>query len=181
MVEEFKVAIPDGDFWTQCLFQPLPAIFGQRSAETGGNAMARTPEQETFAYPRIKTWIQTAKGFAATIENGISTGRTWIMRIRVRLQWSATTWEMSISWNKWRRGIILSRLSKTCAQAGSSSHRSMFDKADKRWRKKTKLQRERHIICVLSGMVISTIHILINRLWNSHANIKNNQRWYKLK
>ncbi|RYP61977.1 hypothetical protein DL769_007490 [Monosporascus sp. CRB-8-3] len=39
MVEEFKAAIPDGDFWTQCLFQPLPTLFGQRSAEAGGNAM----------------------------------------------------------------------------------------------------------------------------------------------
>ncbi|RYP39077.1 hypothetical protein DL767_002340 [Monosporascus sp. MG133] len=87
MVEEFKAAIPDGDFWTQCLFQPLPTLFGQRSAEAGGNAMGvehqvhngllfqaaamvRTPEQETFAYPRIMALIEAIKEFAATIENG---------------------------------------------------------------------------------------------------------------
>ncbi|KAI1375604.1 hypothetical protein F4677DRAFT_421859 [Hypoxylon crocopeplum] len=87
MVEEFKAFIPDGDFWTQCLFQPLPKLFGQRSAEAGGNAMGverqvhngllfqaaamvRTPEQEAFAYPKIQAWIQAIKDFAATIEDG---------------------------------------------------------------------------------------------------------------
>ena len=87
MVEDFKTHIPDGDFWTQCLFQPLPKLFGQRSAEAGGNitgvqnqtedgllfqasAMVRTAEQEAFAYPKIKAWIEEIKVFAATIEGG---------------------------------------------------------------------------------------------------------------
>jgi hypothetical protein len=87
MVEEFKAHIADGDFWTQCLFQPLPKLFGQRSAEAGGNvtgvqdqiedgllfqasAMVRTAEQEAFAYPKIKAWIEEIKLFAATIEGG---------------------------------------------------------------------------------------------------------------
>ncbi|KAI0535674.1 hypothetical protein GGR58DRAFT_515197 [Xylaria digitata] len=75
----------DGDFWTQCLFQPLPKLFDERSAAAGGNAMGverqsvddllfqaaamvRTPEQETFAYPKIKAWISAVRGFAATID-----------------------------------------------------------------------------------------------------------------
>lgn len=87
MVEEFKAFISDGDFWTQCLFQPLPKIFGERSAKAGGNAMGverqahngllfqaaamvRTPEQEAFAYPKIKAWIEDVREFASTIEGG---------------------------------------------------------------------------------------------------------------
>ncbi|KAK0625504.1 hypothetical protein B0T17DRAFT_600017 [Bombardia bombarda] len=87
MVDEFKAFIPDGDFWTQCLFQPLPTLFGRRSAEAGGNtmgverqkhngvlfqaaAMVRTPEQEAFAYPKVRDWIAAVREFAATIEDG---------------------------------------------------------------------------------------------------------------
>ena len=87
LVEELKAFILDGDFITQCLFQPLPTLFGRRSAEVGGNvmgvegqeqngllwlavAMVRTPEQEAFAYPKVKAWVQAVKDFAATIENG---------------------------------------------------------------------------------------------------------------
>lgn len=86
MVEELKAFIPDGDFITQCLLQPLPMLFGQRSAEAGGNVlgverhqhngilwlaavMVRTPEQEAFAYPKVKAWVQSVKDFAATTEN----------------------------------------------------------------------------------------------------------------
>ena len=87
LVEELKAFIPDGDFVTQCLFQPLPRLFGQRSVEAGGNvmgvehqsenglllvaaAMVRTPEQEAFVYPKVKAWVQDVQKFAATIENG---------------------------------------------------------------------------------------------------------------
>ncbi|KAG9252672.1 uncharacterized protein F5Z01DRAFT_222314 [Emericellopsis atlantica] len=87
LVEELKAFIPDGDFITQCLFQPLPALFGQRCVEAGGNVMgverqkdngilflavvmAKTPEQEAFARPKIHTWIQQVRAFAATLEGG---------------------------------------------------------------------------------------------------------------
>lgn len=87
LVEELKAFIPDGDFWTQCLFQPLPKLFGERSAAAGGNAMGverqrvdgllfqasamvRTPEQEAFVYPKIKAWLDAVKDFAATIDGG---------------------------------------------------------------------------------------------------------------
>lgn len=87
LVEELKAFIPDSNFITQCLFQPLPAVLTQASAATGGNvmgverqkdngilflavAMVKTPEQEAFAYPKIKAWIQATRDFAATIEGG---------------------------------------------------------------------------------------------------------------
>ncbi|KAK7926906.1 hypothetical protein PG985_003904 [Apiospora marii] len=87
LVEELKSHIPDGDFWTQCLFQPLPVIFGQHSLATGGNAlgvdrqehdgvlflaaaMLKTAEQEAFAYPRVKAWVRAVQDFAQTIEHG---------------------------------------------------------------------------------------------------------------
>lgn len=86
-MEELKAFIPDGDFVTQCLFQPLPKLFGQRSTEAGGNmlgverqehngllflanSMVKTPEQESFAYNKVKAWVQEVKDFAATVENG---------------------------------------------------------------------------------------------------------------
>lgn len=88
LVEELKAFIPEGDFITQCLFQPLPKVFGQRSAEAGGNVMGvehqtqngilflatimvKTPEQEAFAAPKVKAWIQEVKDFALTIEGGL--------------------------------------------------------------------------------------------------------------
>ena len=32
--------------------------------------MVRTPEQEGFAYPKVKSWVQSVKDFATTIVNG---------------------------------------------------------------------------------------------------------------
>lgn len=82
-----KQLIPDGDFWTQCLFQPLPKLIGQRSAEAGGNAtgieyqdrdgllfqaaaMVRHKEQELLVYPRVKAWMGAVEEFADRIEGG---------------------------------------------------------------------------------------------------------------
>ncbi|KAF4962282.1 hypothetical protein FSARC_9635 [Fusarium sarcochroum] len=87
LVQELKEFIPDGNFITQCLFQPLPTLFGQRCVEAGGNVMgverhksngilflavvmANTPEQEAFARPKVQAWIQEVREFAATIEGG---------------------------------------------------------------------------------------------------------------
>lgn len=32
--------------------------------------MVKTPEQEAFAYPKAKAWLEALKAFASTIENG---------------------------------------------------------------------------------------------------------------
>jgi hypothetical protein len=39
LVEEMKADSPDGDFETQCFFQPLPSIVGKHGAEKGGNLL----------------------------------------------------------------------------------------------------------------------------------------------
>ena len=87
LVEEVKAFIPEGDFVTQCLLQPLPKIFGLRSTTAGGNimgverqkhngllfvavAMVRTLEQEAFVHPKVQAWVQAVKKFAATIDDG---------------------------------------------------------------------------------------------------------------
>jgi hypothetical protein len=33
-------------------------------------AMVKTPEQEAFAYPKVKAWVHAVTAFAATIEGG---------------------------------------------------------------------------------------------------------------
>ncbi|PQE19482.1 6-Hydroxy-D-Nicotine Oxidase protein [Rutstroemia sp. NJR-2017a WRK4] len=88
LVEEIKSFIPDGNFITQCLFQPLSKIIGQRSAEAGGNIMGverqsengllftivimvKTEEQETFVYPKAKAWLRGVQEFAATIDGNL--------------------------------------------------------------------------------------------------------------
>jgi hypothetical protein len=92
LVKELKAFIPDGSFVTQCLFQPLSKLIGQRSAEAGGTVMGvehqkhngllftavvmvKTAEQDAFVYPKIKRWLQDLQEFAATIEDG---NQEWI-------------------------------------------------------------------------------------------------------
>lgn len=92
LVEDLKVLIPDGNFVTQCLFQPLSKLIGQRSAEAGGTVMGvesqahdgllftavvmvKTAEQEAMMYPKMKAWLAALQGFAATIEGG---NQRWI-------------------------------------------------------------------------------------------------------
>lgn len=88
LVADLIAFIPEQDFVTQCLFQPLPALLGQRSVAAGGNvmgvdqqphngvlflatAMVRTPEQEAFAYPKVKACVDSVSEFARGIEGGL--------------------------------------------------------------------------------------------------------------
>ncbi|KAL8335756.1 hypothetical protein RB598_009785 [Gaeumannomyces tritici] len=41
MVEKLKGIMPDGNFTTQCVLQPLPALFARHSVERGGNVLGR--------------------------------------------------------------------------------------------------------------------------------------------
>ncbi|KAK3988855.1 hypothetical protein QBC44DRAFT_370683 [Cladorrhinum sp. PSN332] len=85
LVEKLKAFIPEQDFITQCLFQPLPAVFAENSAKAGGNVMglerhgtngvlflatvmAKTAEQETYAYPLVKQWVEDVKAYAAGVD-----------------------------------------------------------------------------------------------------------------
>ena len=86
-MDELKELVDDGNFITQCLFQPLPTMYGQRSKEAGGNAIGiedqpvdglnvlalveiKEQKHETVVYPKVKTWLKDLRVFAATIENG---------------------------------------------------------------------------------------------------------------
>ncbi|KAI5918896.1 FAD-binding domain-containing protein [Camillea tinctor] len=46
LVDEMKVESSDGDFETQCFFQPLPAIVGRHAAERGGNILGISKQEE---------------------------------------------------------------------------------------------------------------------------------------
>lgn len=88
LVEDLKDLVPDGNFITQCLYQPLPLIFAENSARAGGNVMGMerhksdgvlllatasfpTAEQRAQAYPKVQAWIRSLKQFAETIEGGL--------------------------------------------------------------------------------------------------------------
>ncbi|KAH7072584.1 hypothetical protein FB567DRAFT_206280 [Paraphoma chrysanthemicola] len=80
LVDELKVLMP-GDFTTQCLFQPMPTVFAQRSVERGGNVLGldkvkenallwlltgstKTPEQHAIMRDKLDSFAATLKEFA---------------------------------------------------------------------------------------------------------------------
>ncbi len=89
LVDELQVHIKDGDFKTQCVFQPLPRSFIQRSIEAGGNVMGleqhdsdgiiwgfhvmvRTPDLELWASPRVRRVYEGVREFANSIDGLLS-------------------------------------------------------------------------------------------------------------
>ncbi|KAI1371225.1 FAD-binding domain-containing protein [Hypoxylon crocopeplum] len=88
LIDELKSYVSDGDFITQCIFQPVPAIVAEHSTAAGGNvmglerntgnailfqyaAMMKTAEQAAFVYPKLQAGLQIIKDFAASIDNGL--------------------------------------------------------------------------------------------------------------
>ncbi|KAI1658886.1 FAD-binding domain-containing protein [Daldinia decipiens] len=88
LVEELKSLVSDGNFITQCIFQPLPTIVSKHSAAGGGNvmgierntdnailfqyaAMMNTAEHAAIVYPKLRAGFQIIKDFASGIENGL--------------------------------------------------------------------------------------------------------------
>lgn len=88
LVQDIKQVAPDGDFITQCLWQPLPKVYSEQSVKAGGNvmgverqphdgllflatAMVKTPEQEAAVYPKVKSWINEVKAYAASIDGNL--------------------------------------------------------------------------------------------------------------
>ncbi|KAK7756274.1 hypothetical protein SLS62_001870 [Diatrype stigma] len=47
-VGEWKAQSPDGDFYTQALFQALPTLFAKHSVEKGGNVLGLDRETENM-------------------------------------------------------------------------------------------------------------------------------------
>ncbi|KAI1840989.1 hypothetical protein JX266_012849 [Neoarthrinium moseri] len=87
LAQELREIAPDGNFFTQCIFQPLPTLFADQSVKAGGNvmgierhahdgllflatAMLSNSEQEALAYPKVKTWVEAVKRYASTIDGG---------------------------------------------------------------------------------------------------------------
>ncbi|KAK4641447.1 hypothetical protein QC761_501820 [Podospora bellae-mahoneyi] len=85
LAAEFETHITDQDFQTQCIFQPLPRAFAQNSVRLGGNMlglernkvdgvlwsahiMVRTAEQEAWAYPRVRAYVEKVRAYAAEVD-----------------------------------------------------------------------------------------------------------------
>lgn len=88
LVADIKELAPDGDFVTQCLWQPLPKLYSEQSIKAGGNvmgverhaddgllflatAMMKTPEQEAAVYPKVKVWIDEVRAYADTMDGNL--------------------------------------------------------------------------------------------------------------
>ena len=88
LVEELKAYVTNGDFITQCIFQPLPTIVTEHSAAAGGNvmglerntgnatlfqyaAMMKTVDQAAFAYIKLQAGLEAIRAFAAGIDGGL--------------------------------------------------------------------------------------------------------------
>lgn len=88
LVAELRTLVPDSNFTCQCVFQPLPTLFGQKSLAAGGNmcgldrakddgitymanALFKTPELRELAYPKVKAMTQELKEFAQSIDGGL--------------------------------------------------------------------------------------------------------------
>ncbi|KAI9710275.1 MAG: hypothetical protein M1820_002769 [Bogoriella megaspora] len=61
LVDELKDLIPDGNFTTQCLFQPIPTLFAEHSVKRGGNMLGLDKVKENALL-----WLIT--GATETIE-----------------------------------------------------------------------------------------------------------------
>ncbi|KAF1953113.1 FAD-binding domain-containing protein [Byssothecium circinans] len=62
LVEELKTVIPSGSFSTQCLFQPVPTFFTERSLQRGGNVLGLDNEKQNALM-----WLIT--GATKTVEH----------------------------------------------------------------------------------------------------------------
>ncbi|KAI1389101.1 FAD-binding domain-containing protein [Hypoxylon trugodes] len=88
LVETLKLHVPEQDFRTQCIFQPIPKLISGLSAATGGNimglerhkshgvlfllsAMMKTSAQKDFAHSKVREAVEEVKEYAAvTVDEG---------------------------------------------------------------------------------------------------------------
>lgn len=83
-VENLKTIVPDGNMLSQCIFQPLPKLYAEKSAEQGGNVLGLerqkddgvlllllievpTADQRAAAYPKAKAMVEEVHNFASSI------------------------------------------------------------------------------------------------------------------
>lgn len=79
---------PDGDFITQCMFQPLPTIFAQHGAERGGNILGldritdnavlwlatlavKGADQEAFGRAKMIEWVKNVEDYAKSVGSDV--------------------------------------------------------------------------------------------------------------
>lgn len=84
LVGELKSIVPDGNMLSQCIFQPLPKLYTERSIAAGGNVMGLerqkddgvlllalaevpTADQRDAAYPKVKAWVEEIQAFASSV------------------------------------------------------------------------------------------------------------------
>lgn len=84
LVADLGAHVADGDFVTQCVFQPLPRVVARRTAAAGGNvmgtariarnavlfsygAMVRTAAQARWVHPRLRRGLGEIRDFAANL------------------------------------------------------------------------------------------------------------------
>ena len=84
LVEDMRVDSSDGDFETQCYFQPFPSIIGQRGAEKGGNILGvdklsdnaivllgslavKGADQEAIGRQKMFKWKDTVEKYSRSI------------------------------------------------------------------------------------------------------------------
>lgn len=75
----------DGDFITQCMFQPLPTFFAKHSADRGGNVLGldkvaengilwlatlavKGPERAAVAQEKMTAWVAAVEAYAKSID-----------------------------------------------------------------------------------------------------------------
>lgn len=84
LVVDFRGVSSDGDFITQCMFQPLPAMLARHSAAKGGNVLGldrvednsilwlatlavRSAADEALGRVRMTAWVAAVNEYAASV------------------------------------------------------------------------------------------------------------------
>lgn len=84
LVQEMLKESPDGDFETQCFFQPFPTVVGKHSAERGGNILevdaitdkavvwlgflaVNGVDQESIARKKMLAWKDAIEEYSRTV------------------------------------------------------------------------------------------------------------------
>jgi hypothetical protein len=88
LVVELKSLTPAGNFSTQCLFQPMPTLFAERSVQRGGNMLGLnkvkktallwlitgatdTPEQDAIMRTKLTAFSATLEKFGEARNSNI--------------------------------------------------------------------------------------------------------------
>lgn len=88
LVKDMLAQSPDGDFITQCMFQPLPTIFAKHGTERGGNVLGldritdnavlwlatlavKGADQEEFGRAKMIEWVKNVEDYAKSIGSDV--------------------------------------------------------------------------------------------------------------